>query len=67
MARLCFLVLIVVLMPSPARAYQFTCAQVREAVRTLPKDVLDSYLAKASPDDIARGRKCFRKRMRFRR
>lgn len=39
----------------------FTCAQVRWAVKNMPPDLLASYVAAATPEQIAFGKRCLRK------
>jgi hypothetical protein len=45
----------------PAEARSFTCAQVILARDTLPRWVINSYIAKATPAEIAKGKRCLMK------
>jgi hypothetical protein len=58
MIRTTVLAALLLVPAASAHAYDFTCDQVRQAVRTLPKSVLRTYAAFASADDVRRARKC---------
>jgi hypothetical protein len=46
--------------PPAAHAFEFTCDQVRWAIRTFPKSTIRAYARLASAQDLARARKCLR-------
>jgi hypothetical protein len=50
--------LLVLASPPAARAYEFTCDQVRWAIGTFPKSAIRAYARLASPQDLARARRC---------
>jgi hypothetical protein len=42
----------------PAAAHEFTCDQVRWAIRTFPRSTIRAYARLASAADLARARRC---------
>lgn len=47
---------------APVQGLAFTCAQVYWAMDHFPKKVLDYYIAKATPEQLAQGRACIEAR-----
>jgi hypothetical protein len=41
-----------------ARAHEFTCDQVRWAIRTFPRSTIRAYARLASAADLAKARRC---------